>query len=94
LMLGIVGLGVLFLGSLFGSLGLLSALDFLGLGAQPPLPSLGGLVQAGMMTFGRGGSEAVPAGLALWACAFALYTATDALIGFFYTKDAMARLNE
>jgi peptide/nickel transport system permease protein len=94
LMLGLVGLGVLFLGSLFGSLGLFSALDFLGLGAPPPLPSLGGLMRDGMMMLGRGSSEAVPAGLVLWACAFALYTATDALVGFFYTKDAMARLNE
>lgn len=94
LVLGVVGLGALFLGSLFGGLVLLSALDFLGLGTPPPLPSLGGSVRDGMMIFFRGPSEAVPAGPVLWGCAFALYAAADPLIGFFHTKGAMARFNE
>jgi hypothetical protein len=33
-------------------------------------------------------------GIVLGACAFAFYTAADALIGFFYSKEALVRLNE
>jgi ABC-type dipeptide/oligopeptide/nickel transport system permease subunit len=39
-------------------------------------------------------SLAIWPGLALWACAFAVYTAADALVGFFGTKEALVRLNE
>ena len=46
-----------------------------------------------MMLF-RGSKESILPALVLWACAFALYTGADALIGFFSTKDVMARLNE
>ncbi|MBU0704752.1 MAG: hypothetical protein KKC18_12900 [Chloroflexi bacterium] len=94
LMLGVVGPGALFLGSLFGGLVLLSALNFIGLGVQPPTPSLGGAIQEGMRMLRGGAVGATRAGVVLWACAFALYTAADALVGFFHTKDVMARLNE
>jgi ABC-type dipeptide/oligopeptide/nickel transport system permease subunit len=93
-MLGVVGLGALFLGSLLSSFVLISALDFLGMGVPPPSPSLGSMIREGMMMLQMSSTEVIRAGLALCACASALYTATDALIGFFSTKDAIARLNE
>ena len=94
LMLGLVGLGALFLGSLFGGLTLISALDFVGLGTPPPTPALGSLLSEGTMMLVRNPTLALAAGAVLWACALALFTAADALVGFFYTKGAMARLNE
>ncbi len=94
LMLGVVGLGALFLGSLLGGFALVSALDFLGLGAPPPFASLGRIAQESIMMLRAGSTAAIRAMQVLCACALALYTATDALIGFFRTKDVIARLNE
>jgi peptide/nickel transport system permease protein len=94
LMLGLVGLGALFLGSLFGGLVLVSALDFMGLGTPPPTPTLGTLLSEGMRMLRAGSTQMIRTGIVLWACTFAFYTAADALVGYFHSKDAMARLNE
>ena len=94
LTLGLGGLGGGFLGLLFAAFCLVAALGFLGLGVQPPQPSLGlVLMDASQMMFSR--PEAMfPAAIVLWLCAFACYTAADALISFFHSKEVMVRLNE
>jgi ABC-type dipeptide/oligopeptide/nickel transport system permease subunit len=92
--LGTAGLGALFLGSLFGGLSLIAAMDFLGLGVPPPTPTLASLLYEGMMLLRMNPTPVIAAGFVLWVCAFALYTAADALIGSFHTKDAMSKLNE
>ncbi len=94
LTLGLAGLGGGFLGLLFAAFWLVAALDFLGIGVPPPQPSLGNvLMDARQMMFNRP-EGMFPAGVVLWLCAFACYTAADALIGFFHSKEVMARLNE
>lgn len=94
LRLGLGGLGGLFLGTLFAAFGLVAGLDFLGLGLQPPAPTLGGLLANALQFLGRGPQMLLRAGVVLWLCAFALYTAADGVIGFFDTKAALVRLNE
>lgn len=87
------GLGALWLGSLFAALSLLAGLDFMGLGVRPPLPSLGGLLQEMLLTLFMGDlGLAIPA-VVLGVCAIALYIAADALIGFFNSKEVMAKFN-
>lgn len=92
--LWLAGVGAVLLGNLFGALILISALDFSGLGTPPPTPALGGLLQAGAMAMIREPSQALAAILTLWVCTFTTYTAADALVGLFRTKEAMVRLNE
>ncbi len=79
--LGLIGLGALFLGSLFAGFWLVMALP----GTQFAL----GL---GEILFG--GRAKIEMLVPIWICAFVLYTAADALIGFFDSKEAMARFNE
>jgi ABC-type dipeptide/oligopeptide/nickel transport system permease subunit len=94
LALGLAGSGVLFLSTLFAAFGLVTILDYLGLGmVNPPQPTLGYV-----LSFATIGMRTRPEGLfasggAIWICAFAFYAAADALVGFFH-KEALARLNE
>jgi ABC-type dipeptide/oligopeptide/nickel transport system permease component/ABC-type dipeptide/oligopeptide/nickel transport system permease subunit len=89
LVLGLAGTGALLLGTAYAGFGLITSLEFLGLGTRPPLPTLGGLATPGMLL--GGGLVAI---VALWACSLSLYVAADALIGFFGSKEVLARLNE
>jgi ABC-type dipeptide/oligopeptide/nickel transport system permease subunit len=95
LTLGLFGSGALFLGTLFAAFGLGIGLDFMVFAARPT-PSLGNLL-AGELLYGTFllllPSAWIIAGLTC-ACAFALYTAADALIGYFTDKGVMGRLNE
>lgn len=94
LILGLAGTGALLLSTLFASFGLIAAVDFVGFGTVPPIPSLGtamGLNYSAMRAYP---AQILAPGLILWTCALALYTAADALIGYFRSKEVMARLNE
>ena len=94
LALTLAGPGVLLLGGLFAGFGLVTALDLVGWGVQPPLPTLGGMVGEATRLLTVRPEGALAPGIAIWVCAFAFYTAADALVGFFYSKEALARLNE
>jgi len=94
LALGLAGPGVLFVGTLFAGLGLVAALDFLGFGVQPPTPSLGAVLSEALRLLPISPHGLWVAGAALGACAFACFTAADALVGLFYSKEPLARLNE
>jgi hypothetical protein len=94
LALGLAGPGVLLVGTLFAGLGLVAALDFLGFGVQPPTPSLGTVLSEAFRLLPISPHGLWVAGAALGACAFACFTAADALVGLFYSKEPLARLNE
>lgn len=95
LALGLAGPGVLLLGGLFTGLGLSTALEFAGFGVRPPNPTLGGMLAEAMGRYlTTRPAPALASGIAIWICAFAFYIAADALVGFFHSKEALARLNE
>ena len=94
LVLGLAGSGALLLGTLFSGLGLVAALDFLGLGVQPPTPSLGGVLSETLRLLPVSPPALLAGGVVLGACALACFTAADALVGFFSSKEPLARLNE
>jgi peptide/nickel transport system permease protein len=94
LVLGLAGSGVLLLGTLFAGLGLVAALDFLGLGIPSPTPSLGGVLSEALRLLPVSPHVLLAGGAVLGACAFACFTAADALVGLFSSKEPLARLNE
>jgi len=94
LVLGLAGSGVLLLGTLFAGLGLVAALDFLGLGVQPPTPSLGNVLSEALRLLPVSPHVLLAGGGVLGACAFACFSAADALVGLFSSKEPLARLNE
>jgi len=94
LVLGLAGSGVLLLGTLFAGLGLVAALDFLGLGVQPPTPSLGNVLSEALRLLPVSPHVLLAGGAVLGACAFACFAAADALVGLFSSKEPLARLNE
>ena len=94
LTLGLAGQGALLLGSLFAGFGLVTALDFLGFGTQPPLPSLGNILGDAHLYVFSAPARMLSPSIVLWLCTLAFYTAADALVGFFCSKEALARLNE
>lgn len=91
---GVVGTGALFLGSLFAGLCLVAALDYLGFGVRPPYPSLGNIIANATAYIFHTRRIVYYPGLVLWVCMFVFYTAADALVGYFHTKEAIVRLNE
>jgi peptide/nickel transport system permease protein len=94
LRIALAGPGIVFLGSLFGGFWIASSLDFMGFGIAPPTPSLGRMIGSLFVFLYQGTPTVLYVIAALWLCAFALYTAADALVGFFWTKEPLARLNE
>ncbi len=94
LTLGLAGLGGGFLGLLFAAFWLIEALGWLGVGIVPPQPSLGSMLRNASQYLMMQPTGVFTPGIVLWLCAFALYTAADALIGFFHSKEVMVRLNE
>ncbi len=88
------GPAALLLASLFAGFSLLAVVDWLGMGILPPLPSLGNMLNEAWADFWLRPAALLAPGLALWACTLALYTAGDALLGYFASKEPLARLNE
>ena len=86
--------GVLLLGGIFSALALSTALDFLGLGTQPPRPSLGTIMGQSFQFMIRAPGAVLRSAVIVGLCSLAFYTAADALAGYFSTKEAMARLDE
>jgi ABC-type antimicrobial peptide transport system permease subunit len=92
--IGLAGSGGLLLGTLFAGLGLGTALEYLGFGVRSPYPTLGGMLTEATRYLTTRLEIVLAPGIAIWVCAFAFYTAADVLVGFFYSKEALARLNE
>ncbi|MBN1937878.1 MAG: hypothetical protein JW934_24705 [Anaerolineae bacterium] len=90
----LAGIGALLIGALFAATQLLVSVDFLGLGVSPPTPSFGMMLSEMTMAL-RAQSGSVPiVCIILGICTVTFYTAADALIGFFDSKEPMARFNE
>ena len=94
LLLVLAGLGAITVSTLFAGLALVAALDFVGLGIQPPTPSLGSMLVRASQMLRVNPSVIVVPGVVLWICAMAFYAAADALTGYFLSKEPLARMNE
>jgi len=88
------GLGALFLSAFYGAIPLIVGLEFIGLGARPPAATLGGNLAETMQRMLAGSTGLWIACLAAVICTLTFYTAADALVGYFNTKDALLHLNE
>ena len=89
----LVGLSALFLGTLFISFSAVVTLEYMGLGAQPPLPTLGALLQNGQRVVLTNPQQIWSIAVIVAGYTLAFYTAADALLDAFNTKGAMADLN-
>jgi len=94
LALVLAGLGALAMSTLFAGFTLIAALDFVGLGVQPPTASLGSMLSQARQMLRVSPGVAFAPGIVLWACAMAFYLAADALTGYFNSKEPLARMNE
>ncbi|MBN1179282.1 MAG: ABC transporter permease subunit [Anaerolineae bacterium] len=92
LALALGGPTIVFLGALFIAAWAIPTVEHLGLGAQPPASSLGSVLQDIFRVFDVN-PGILAAIVVLWASGLAFYVATEALVGFFNGKDALARLN-
>jgi peptide/nickel transport system permease protein len=81
-------------GALFAGLGLVVGLEYLGLGTLPPTPSLGGELAQALRFARQSGAWLLAVAAAISTCALALYAAADALLGFWPSREALARLHE
>jgi len=86
------GLGALFLGTALAALSPIALNNFFGLGVRAPAPELGLLVLEGGIALRSYPLQLLAPGLALWACAVALYVAADALSDDF-SPEVLAHLN-
>jgi hypothetical protein len=89
-----LGLAALFLGSLFYGFGLVISLGFLGLAVQAPTPDLGGIVLVLFRFIVKSPGGLLYPAAVIWICTFAFYIATDAMLGYFNSKQPLTRLNE
>lgn len=94
LVLVLIGSGALLLGMIFAALGLVAAVDFMGIGIQPPQPSIGTIIADTLSIMTAHPTGLFAAGGVLWACSAAFYLSADALVGFFDSKEPLSRLNE
>jgi ABC-type dipeptide/oligopeptide/nickel transport system permease subunit len=84
----------LMLSGIFSVFWLVTLLEMLGLGVwPPPAPTLGGMFVDAMAAVRLRPEFIYLVGGLTAVCSFCLYTAADALIGFFPTKQVMARFN-
>ncbi|MBI4732169.1 MAG: hypothetical protein HY781_08625 [Chloroflexi bacterium] len=88
-----VSLVVLFFGGLFLAFATVTALSFLGVGIQPPVPSLGGMLSETMQYMVAADTFPLAAGLILWLFLWVFYLAADALLDDWLGKDALTWLN-
>jgi hypothetical protein len=90
----LIVLGVLLFASLFAAFGLITTLDFLGLGTAPPTPSLGSVFAGSFAYLNVSSNAALTTGLVIWAVALIFFLITDALMSFIRSGEALVRLNE
>ena len=90
----LVGLSALFLGALFIAFGAMTTLEFVGLGPQPPLPTLGALLQNTQRAILTNPQQVTSLAVIVAVHTLAFYTAADSLLDAFNSKGAMAALNQ
>jgi ABC-type dipeptide/oligopeptide/nickel transport system permease subunit len=87
-----LGLAVLFLAGLYAAFGWFTTVGVMGMGVPPPTPEMGVIIGESRLFLIQGqGSFTYPA-LIVWGCAFAFYTAADALVGYFNSKQPLGWL--
>jgi peptide/nickel transport system permease protein len=84
---------LLFFGGLFLAFATVTGLCFLGVGIQPPVPSLGGILAESMPAMLTSGNFPFMAVLPLWIFLWVFYLAADALLDDWLAKDALTWLN-
>jgi peptide/nickel transport system permease protein len=88
------GFIALLLALFYAAFALTIAVDFIGIGIQPPAPSLGGMIaDLGQFLIQTTSPMLLIIALIL-ACSFPLYLAADSLISFFHSKKPQADLYE
>ncbi len=92
--LGLAGTALLLLGAILGGVWLMTALDVVGMGLRPPTATLGNMLGENMRMLQAFALPALLPIAALAACALPLYLAIDVLLGYFTSKEPLARLNE
>lgn len=90
----LLGLAALFLGLSYAAFAAILALNYFGIGVNPPTPSLGESLRNAQMTLFVNPASTFGVIAVVALCAITLYLAADALLGWFDTKEAMVRLNE
>lgn len=90
----VAALGSILLGGVFGALHVGTALSYLGLGVRPPTSSLGSMIGEASRVVFNAPHVLIWPGLTLWVLGCVFYTAADALVGYFDTKETMAHLNQ
>jgi peptide/nickel transport system permease protein len=90
----LIVLGGLLFASLFAAFGLITSLDFLGLGTAPPTPSLGSVFAGSFAYLNVSSNAALTTSLIIWAVALVFFLISDALMSFIRSGEALVRLNE
>jgi len=90
----LIVLGSLWFTSLFAAFGLITSLDFLGLGTAPPTPSLGSVFAGSFAYLNVSSNAALTTGFVIWAVALVFFLISDALMSFIRNGEALVRLNE
>ncbi len=80
-------------GIMFFALWIGTALDFLGMGTQDTLLSLGVLLKSQLDSLFEHPITTLSIGGVLWSGSLACYAIADTLIGLFSSKDVMTHLN-
>ncbi len=96
---GIAGVSALFAAIMFAGYGALIMLGYLGFDVPPAVAPSDPVALGSMLLEAQTALRVRPemvtvSGVAIWVAAFAFYTAADALVGFFNSKEALVRLNE
>lgn len=90
----VIGAGAVLVAGAYVALALDISLGFLGYGLPELIPSLGNVLFSILRFPFRTDATMIWVVLLVLTCAVSLYLAADALIGYFTTKETMARLNE
>jgi ABC-type dipeptide/oligopeptide/nickel transport system permease subunit len=88
------GAGAIFLAGLYAALAVEISLGFLGISLPVPVSTLGSVLGGSLRFLLQSEAGAMWVIVLILVCAVSLYLAADALIGYFTTKETMARLSE
>jgi ABC-type dipeptide/oligopeptide/nickel transport system permease component/ABC-type dipeptide/oligopeptide/nickel transport system permease subunit len=94
LMRWLAGSAAVLLGALLAGIWAVPAIEFLGYIQRPPTPSLGGMLGSNLMMILRDPQGLLIAAVFLWISGSTFYLAADGMVGFFNSKEPLARLNE
>jgi peptide/nickel transport system permease protein len=90
----LIGDGAVLVAGIYAALATEISLSFLGIGLPEPTPTLGKVLSGSLRFLLQSEAGIMWVIVLILLCAASLYFAADALIGYFTTKETMARLNE